>query len=147
MNYFIIFYVALGIVLSSVVTIEYDCIGSERFPKYYGSPFIYKQDSLASSLECFYSISGLALNSLIWSFMLFFIHKMCSKLLATLNQPIIYKAYKAIIVFLIFLSTVVIYFSFELTGSGFDKNSNYWYFDLNQEARDWGMQCEGTIKI
>ena len=32
-------------------------------------------------------------------------------------------------------------------GSGFDKNFNYWYWNLNKEANDWGMVCEGKWRF
>jgi hypothetical protein len=32
-------------------------------------------------------------------------------------------------------------------GSGFDKNFNYWYWNLNKEANDWGMVCKGKWRF
>ena len=62
MTYAIIPYVALGLILSLTIGIEYNCEGQEMFPTYYGSPFAFKQKSLGSSMEYFYSIAGLILN-------------------------------------------------------------------------------------
>ena len=49
-----------------VIGFEYGSDYDDLLPTYYASPFIFKQNSLASSMEYFYSISGLALNSIIW---------------------------------------------------------------------------------
>ena len=75
MKFIIIPYIALGLVLSVAIGIEYNFIGEEMMPTYWGSPFVYKQESLGSSLERYYSISGLVLNILVWSIVLFFIDK------------------------------------------------------------------------
>jgi hypothetical protein len=147
MKYFIILFIALGLVLSSIITIEYSCSGSEMFPKYYGSPFIYKQDSLASSLDSFYSISGLILNTLVWSSFLYFINFLIQKLPIKSSNKIAIIFYKSIISLLLLFSTLIIYISIELKGSGFNKSSNYWYFNIDKEAKDWGMECEGKLQI
>ncbi len=73
MKFVIIPYIALGFVLSVIIGIEYNFKGEEMMPTYWGSPFVYKQESLGSSLERYYSISGLILNVIIWSIVLFFI--------------------------------------------------------------------------
>lgn len=147
MKYLIICFIALGFILSSVINIEYNCIGTEMFPKYYGSPFVYKQDSLASSLESFYSIFGLVLNIAIWSVSLYFIHLLIQKLLSKINIELVNYFYKSSIILLLCISTLMIYMSIGLKGNGFNKNTNYWYFDIDQEAKDWGMQCEGKLHI
>lgn len=147
MKYFIICFIALSLVLSSVITIEYNCVGTEMFPKYYGSPFIYKQDSLASSLESFYSISGIVLNMIVWSVLLYFIHFLIQKVVTKINSKIVLYFYKSVIIILLFISALVVYMSFELKGNGFNESTNYWYFDLDQEAIDWGMQCHGKLRI
>ena len=55
-KFLIIPYVALGLVFSLVFGIEYDCVGKEMFPTYYGNPFVFKQKSLGSSMEYYFSI-------------------------------------------------------------------------------------------
>ena len=59
MKYLIIPYIALGLVLSLAIGIEYNCEGHEMFPIYYGCPFVFMKKSLGSSMEYYYSISGL----------------------------------------------------------------------------------------
>lgn len=75
MKFIIIPYIALGMVLSVVIGIEYSFVGKETMPTYWGSPFVYKQESIGSSLDRYYNISGLILNVTIWSIFLFFIDR------------------------------------------------------------------------
>lgn len=42
MKFIILPYIALGFVLSLVIGIEYKCVGTEMFPDFYGSPFVFK---------------------------------------------------------------------------------------------------------
>lgn len=65
-KHLVIFFIALGLSLSLVICIEYDCTGTEMFPTYYGSPFVFKKTSLGSSMQFFYSIFGIILNLIIW---------------------------------------------------------------------------------
>ena len=91
MKFVIIPYIALGLVLSVVLGIEYNFVGEELMSTYWGSPFVFKQESLGSSLERFYSISGLALNVTIWSVLLFLIDKGIRRLNQTKQIRVIYK--------------------------------------------------------
>ncbi len=146
MKYFIIPYIALGMVLSLAIGIEYNCEGTEMFPIYYGSPFVFKQESLASSLEYFYSISGIAINVFIWSLPLFFIDKGIKKMiLERSNYKLIHISYKIIIATLIIFTTLNIFIDSVMIGSGFGENFNYWYWNMDKEAKTWGMTCEGKI--
>lgn len=147
MKYFIICFIALGFILSSVITIEYNCVGTEMFPIYYGSPFIYKQDSLASSLESFYSISGIALNLIVWSTLLYFIHFFIQKLVTKINSKIVLYFYNSVIILFLCISALTVYMSVELKGIGFNKNSNYWYFNFEHDSKAWEQQCEGKLEI
>jgi hypothetical protein len=81
MKYAIVPFIALGLTLSLIFGIKYNYEGTEAFPTYYGSPFVFKKESLGSSMEYFFSISGLFLNVLIWSFLLFVFHHLISKLI------------------------------------------------------------------
>ncbi len=144
MKLIIIPYIALGLVLSLTIGIEYDCIGQEMFPTYYGNPFVFKQKSLGSSMEYFYSISGLKLNTLTWSIVLYFI----SKGIDRINKPKMFiHVYKLVIGLLIVFTTSNVIMDSTMLGKGFDKNSNYWYWDMDKEAKDWGMTCEGELTI
>jgi hypothetical protein len=34
-----------------------------------------------------------------------------------------------------------------MIGRGFDKGLNYWYSNMDKEAKDWRMTCKGEIII
>jgi hypothetical protein len=143
-KYLIIPFTALGIVLSLVLGIEYNCQGEEMFPEYYGSPFVFKQKSLGSSMEYFYSVSGLLLNIAVWSVLITLVRFVILNLIKrTRENKIVKILYKVFVVFLIVFTTLNIAIDSFMTGSGFKKGFNYWYMDLDKEAKDWGMKCDG----
>ncbi len=97
MKYIIIPYVALGLVLSLVLGIEYNFTGQEMFPDFYGSPFVFKRESLGSSMEYFYSISGLVMCTLTWSVFLFVIDIIIRRLTSSVkNKKLVSITYKLI---------------------------------------------------
>ncbi|MCB0649062.1 MAG: hypothetical protein KDC49_20470 [Saprospiraceae bacterium] len=146
MKYAIIPYIALGLILSLAIGIEFNCVGQEMFPTYYGSPFVFKEESPGSSMEYFYSISGLMLNVLVWSTFLFFIDKMIQAIIGKLSRPKwIGISYKIIIGLMIVFTTLNIAIDSIMIGRGFDKGLNYWYWDMDKEAKDWGMTCKGEV--
>jgi hypothetical protein len=146
MRYVIIPYIALGLILSLTIGIEYNCKGQEMFPTYYGSPFIFKQKSLGSSMEYFYSISGLIANIIVWSSVLFFIEKAIQILIGKLRKPkLIRVAYNILIVLMVLFTTLNIIEQSVMLGSGFKEQFNYWYWDVDKEAEAWGVVCEGEI--
>lgn len=130
--------------LSSLIVIEYNCEGQEAFPTYYGSPFIFKQKSLASSMEYFYSMGGLLLNAAVWSLAFYLIDKSVCSLIKTRYVRIVYNS---IIVLLVLFSTLSIILQSTCAGKGFEQGRNYWYWNFDQEAHQWGMQCEGHLKF
>ncbi len=146
MKYIKILYIALGLVSSLAIGIEYDCKGQEVFPIYYGSPFVFKQTSLGSSMQYYYSVSGLLLNVLIWGFVLLLINTFVLTLIKKTSAPKwIYIVYRKIGVLLLVFSTLNIILDLMMIGRGFDKSLNYWYWDLNTEAKSWGVVCEGEV--
>jgi hypothetical protein len=148
MKYLTIPFIALGIVLSLVFGVEYNCQGEEMFPIYYGSPFVFKEKSLGSSMEYFYSISGLLLNVAVWSVIIALLRLAVLKILDLKSKSIILsKIYKGIVVTLVIFSTLNLGISYIGIGQGFKKGLNYWYMDLDKEAKDWGMECEGEWKF
>jgi hypothetical protein len=117
-------------------------------PTYYGSPFVFKQKSLGSSMEYFYSISGLALNILVWSSFLFFIEKVIQNIIGKRSiQKWLRVSYKIIIVLMIAFTTLNIVVDSIMIGRGFNNGLNYWYWDIDKEAKDWGMNCKGEVII
>jgi hypothetical protein len=144
MKYIIIPYIALGFVLSSAIGINYHCTGSETFPEFYGSPFVFKRQSLGSSMTYFYSVSGVLLNVGVWSILILLIRKPIHSLLERIqNKKLGRNLFKGLIVVLIVFTTVNILFDYLMLGRGFEPGSNYWYMNLDKEANDWGMTCEG----
>lgn len=136
----LIIHIAIGLVLSLIVSIQYECVGNENFPIYFGSPFIYKQTSLASSMEYYYSILGLVLNIACWSFVLYLVDYFIKNRL-----PV--NFYKVIVFILFLFSFFNITIDIILRGNGFDKNRSYWYWNVDDEAKNWGMICEGNVYI
>jgi hypothetical protein len=148
MRYAIILYIALGLILSLTIGIEYHCEGQEMFPTYYGSPFVFKQKSLGSSMEYFYSVSGLILNIMTWSFFLFSIDKAMQAFIRKIGKPkLILVSYKIIIGLLIVFTTLNIAIDSVMIGHGFKSGSNYWYWNMDENAKEWGMTCNGQVII
>jgi len=146
MKFIVIPYIALGLVLSLAIGIEYNCFGPEMFPDYYGSPFVFKQKSLASSMEYYYSVLGLISNVIIWSLFIFGIKFGLKKLfINTKPNKTVKTLYKVIIGLLILFTTLNIIIDYSMAGIGFKEGLNYWYLDLDKEANTWGMECEGKI--
>jgi hypothetical protein len=147
-KHLVIFFIALGMSLSLVIGIEYDCIGSEMFPTYYGSPFVFKRTSLGSSMQFFYSISGIILNLIIWYILVYCFNLIVSKIIEALHyNKFSIIIYKILIVFFLLFSLLIILMNWLEIGSGFDKNFNYWYWNLNKEANDWGLICDGKWRF
>ena len=51
--------------------------------------------------------------------------------------------YQGVVGALILFTTMNIAMDSVMMGRGFKKGLNYWYMDLDKEAKDWGMECEG----
>jgi hypothetical protein len=143
-KYIVISYVALGFVLSSIVGIEYSCDGQEMFPEYTGSPFVFRQKSLGSSMTHYYSVFGLIINTAIWTIILLLLRQAVLNLIEkTGNNKRFKNIYRGIAAALILFTTLNIGIDYITLGRGFGKGLNYWYFDLDKEAKDWGVNCKG----
>lgn len=145
MKIFILIYIALGLSLSLMLGLKYDCTGPEYFPDFYGSPFIFKRKSHATSLEFYYSISGVLLNLAIWSLGLYAIKWVVLRLLP--ENKIVHVAKLIITGTLVTLSTLILIADFIMLGNWFGPEANYWYWDVDKEAADWGMKCEGEVQL
>lgn len=142
MKYLTIPYISLGFILSLTIGIEYNYSGEEMFPTHYGSPFIFKEKSLASSMEYFYSISGIVLNILIWSLILFLIDFIIQKFIKNKTTKILYSFFIGV---LILLSSLIIFGESQMIGKGFSKNTNYWYWNVDKDAQNWGVTRTSEI--
>lgn len=148
MKYLIIPYIALGFVLSLAIGIEYNCDGQEMFPTFFGSPFVFKTESLGSSMEFYYSISGLILNVLTWSLVLFVIDMTVKPLIQGFRKKkLVSISYKVIIGAMIAFTTLNIAVDSVMIGRGFEEGLNYWYLNMDKDAKDWGMNCKGKLII
>ncbi len=98
MKYLLIFSIALIISLSSFK--KYKCILDGELI-YYGSPFIYKLES-GSSLEYFYSISGLLLNLGLWSSIIYLIYLINDEFIKFYDKIFFYSLVFVISILLIF---------------------------------------------
>jgi hypothetical protein len=148
MKFIFISYISLGLILSLVFGIEYKCNGSEMFPDYYGSPFIFKQKSLGSSMTYYYSVLGLVINVLLWSLLLFFVNKAIENLKTRLKNVLFFGiGYKVVVGILLFISTVNIAFAIITIGNGFDKKLNYWYWNVEKKSSKMGEMCKGEFML
>jgi hypothetical protein len=148
MKYILIPIIAFGLTLSMLFGIEYNCECSEPFPTYYGSPFVFMQESLGSSMEYYYSISGLILNTIIWSLLLVILRCGIIKLMENLSYTKILEVlYKIGIGLLLVFAILNIWISYMGLGRGFNENLNYWYWNLDKEAKDYRIECVGNWKF
>jgi hypothetical protein len=148
MKYIIIPYIALGLVLSLAVGIEWSCDGQEMFPEYYGSPFIFRLKSLGSSMTYYYSVSGLIVNVAVWSVVVLALRAVILKLIQRSgNNKSFRNIYRGIVGILIVWTTLNVGIDYVTLGPGFKEGLNYWYMDFDKEAKDWGMDCEGKLGI
>jgi hypothetical protein len=59
------------------------------------------------------------------------------------NNKTFNSIYKGIVGALIVFTTLNVAINYIMVGRGFDENHNYWYFNLDNDARDWDMECKG----
>lgn len=144
-KYFAIPIIALGIALSAIVGIEYKCPSSgDIYSTFYASPFLFKQVSLGSSMEYYYSIVGLLLNFITWFLILITIRYLILKTLNTRSNPKTTNIlYRTVVGGLLIFSILSILFAWTSFGQGFNENLNYWYWNLDQETVNSGITCKG----
>jgi hypothetical protein len=115
------------------------------FPTYYGAPFVFKQQSLGSSLTYYYSVAGLSLNVAVWSLVLILLRYMVLKIIDhTFFKKQWTLFYKIMAGVLVLLSCSLIWLEYTNMSNGFGKHANYWYWNIQQEAKAWGKQCQGN---
>jgi hypothetical protein len=145
-KYLFIPFFALGCVLSVVVGVEYSFVSEpvEMMPKYWGSPFVFRKQSLASSLEGFYSVFGLISNVMIWCVLLLWIDK-------AMRNFFHFVWVKRIYYFILGVSSawfsLVLIFEFAILRNQFSEDTNYWYFNIDQEAQENAGKYEYQLII
>lgn len=92
----------------------------------------------------YYSVSGLVVNVAVWTAILLLIRLAILQMIeGTKNYKMFNGIYKGIVGVLIVFTTLNVAITYIMLGRGFDENSNYWYFDLDNDAKDWGVECKG----
>lgn len=123
-------------------TIVYNCTGTEMFPTFFGSPFIYKSSSLASSLEYDFYFVGIVANIILWSLIVFLLRLALLKIVSRLDNKWLKRTYQilkySLTVLCIAWTTLSIYvyygsFSFQA--------------DMDAQSKIWGMTCSGKLYI
>lgn len=118
------------------------------FPEYTGSPFIFRQKSFGSSMTHYYSVTGLVINTGIWTVVLLLIRRSILNLIERSGNNKGFKSiHRGMVGFLILFTTLNIGIGYIMLGNGFQEGLNYWYFNLDQEAKEWGVDCEGRIGV
>lgn len=144
LKYIIIPFIALGLGLSGFLGIIYTCTGDGGSPNYNASPFIFRKNSLGSSLTYFYSICGVVLNTIFWTGLIVLIRLVILKLIQkSRNSDLVKVVYNTTIGILLVLSAFIVFFSYQLMGNGFEKEFNYWYINVGDDSVD---DCEGEWK-
>lgn len=95
-------------------------------------------------MEYFYSVSGLLLNVAVWSLALYLIDK---SVRSRIKTQFVRNVYNSATVLLVLFSTLSIILQSTCVGKGFEQGQNYWYWNFDQEAQQWGMQCKGHIQF
>ena len=147
-KYVIIPIIALGIGLSLIFGIEYTCtpIGERgMMPKYYGHPFTFKYESLATSLEYYYNLTGVILNTVFWSLFVIFIRFLVLKLIKWSgdNRGVI-LTYRILISLCLFITTMILLWTMVETDN-LDNIDLYW--SMTKEAEEWNCTCQGRFMI
>lgn len=141
-KYLISAIISLGLLCSpiSLLTITYKCTGQDVFPTYYASPFIYKSTSQATSLAYDFYVVGFFANILIWFILLLVARLLVVNTILKSDSKIMQFLYKTLKYGLVIFSIVCVIF-ISTTGGNTIKTS----INLNQEAKTWGMNCNGTF--
>lgn len=148
MKYILIPVIGLGLALSLVLRVEYKCGGPDVFPTYYGSPFVFREKSLGSSMTYYYSASGLLLNVGVWSILLTALRYGFLKLMEATDYKKGFRIAQHLVVgMLLLLSMVSISFAYITFGRHYGKHFNYWHWDVDQKAKASGVKCEGKWKF
>lgn len=126
-----------------VLGIEFECTGPEVFPIFYASPFIYKSTSTATSLAYDYYILGLILNCSVWMSLILLSGYGIRKFINKMDYKMLRIIHKLILSILVFVSILSVTFTLS-TSAG---SSTDWKAKLDVRAEEWGMNCNGQIKI
>lgn len=142
-QYAITLIISLGVLTFpfSILTFKYNCEGPEMFPEFYGTPFIYKSTSLATSITFDYYIIGIVANCIIWFLLFTLLRYLVLQII--IKSKILTIIYKGVIVIMLLISALnFTYFVFASAGSQYQLYVNY-----EKDAKIWGMTCKGEFKF
>lgn len=131
----IVFSTAWLLVPIGLPKLVYHCKGTEVFPVYYASPFIYMSPSLATSMAYDFYIAGFIGNIICWTFILLGLRFLAVKWFP-LNPPVVKWMQRIVEVVLILFSIFVFWLEYTTLG-----NTISFYTDLASTAKAWGMTC------
>jgi hypothetical protein len=114
----------------------YHCEGSDVFPVYYASPFIYKSTSMATSMAHDYYLAGFLADVFLWSIVFLFLRQIFLRWFSgstTGSMNWVGRIFEAaLLIFSLFV------FWLEATTSGQTMSL---VADLSETAKAWGMSC------
>ncbi len=144
LKYFFAFIFSLGVLLTPYYrpVIVYACTGPEMFPTYYGCPFIFKATNLGTSLAWDFFFWPTLINLILWVVFFLLIRLIIHKTMLKNGNKIITYSYVSVkfILTLFFLFSIAI----SLTYEGHSLKTNV---DFDNEAKAWGMTCEGHLSL
>ncbi len=120
--------------------IECSC-NDDLLPKYYAFPFIYKCESLGSSMAEVFFISGILLNASIITILLVLIDFCLLKML--INRKIVLKIYSIIKIFLLVCSLCSFLVSYSFLSSG---DFYEWKSDFKEKEKNYKPKCKNYFK-
>lgn len=140
-KYIILAFLTLGLLCGPITlfTIKYECTGGQGMPIYYGSPFIYKSTSLATSLAYNYYLKGFLANWIIWFFALLLLQNTLKATSSESDKKVVVLAYN----FLIFVAVIVTMLNLTAAFFTFGDTGIEYLIDLEKVENDWGVVCQG----
>jgi hypothetical protein len=147
LTYFIIAYISIGLSLSSIIKVEYICVGQNLLLEYTGGPFVFKLKDPNGSMANYYSVLGIIKNSIIWVSLILILRQIALKLTnkEIKNDTLIF--YKTIIFGFFMFATINIFINYIKIGKGFASYRNYWYFDVDEKEKKWELDCKCNSSI
>lgn len=124
-----------------IVKFVYNCyVEHEIFPEYYAAmPFIYKSDSLASSMATEYYVLGIVLNSILLTLIFLYLNFIIQKFLS--KKKILLKLYFVLQFFVVLFSLSNIYLSYTfISDDHFSFKSSF-----KEDVKLLKANCKGRI--
>ena len=127
-----------------LIRIYFSCtIKEDIFPEYFAAfPFVYKSQSLATSMANEYYLLGILLNSIILTLLFLFIDSILSKFLKS-KGSILSKIYLVFKLIILSFSLFNIYISYT-----FIRDDNFRFkSDFREQVKEFNADCKLKIKV